>query len=166
MGIRRVEKSDMRKIAKLTGAEVLTSIVDEDGNESIDPSVLGTAKSVYEQRVGDWDFINIEECEYKYAQTMILRGANEYLLEEVERSIHDVLCVLKRVLESGSVVVGGGSVEVALCTYLEERARFYDSKEQMAILEFAEALLIVPKTLTLNAALDSIDLVAKLKSVH
>lgn len=45
------------------------------------------------------------------------------MLEEVERSIHDVLCVLKRVLESGSVVVGGGAVEVALCTYLEERAK-------------------------------------------
>lgn len=47
---------------------------------------------------------------------MILRGANEYLLDEVERSIHDVLCVLKRVLESGTLVIGGGSVEVALST--------------------------------------------------
>jgi T-complex protein 1 subunit alpha len=53
---------------------------------------------------------------------MILRGANEYMLDEVERSVHDVLCVLKRVLESGSVTVGGGAVEVSLCTYLEDRA--------------------------------------------
>jgi len=55
MGIRRVEKSDMRKIAKLTGAEIMQSIVDDEGNETIDPAVLGTAKSVYENRVGDWD---------------------------------------------------------------------------------------------------------------
>jgi len=47
---------------------------------------------------------------------MVLRGANDFMLDEVERSIHDVLCVLKRVLESGSLVVGGGSVETALCT--------------------------------------------------
>mmetsp|Transcript_46296 Transcript_46296/g.101062 ORF Transcript_46296/g.101062 Transcript_46296/m.101062 type:complete len:145 (+) Transcript_46296:691-1125(+) len=62
MGIRRVEKSDMRKIAKLTGAEIMQSIVDDEGNETIDPAVLGTAKSVYENRVGDWDYIFIEEC--------------------------------------------------------------------------------------------------------
>lgn len=64
----------------------------------------------------------IEECFYTKAQTMILRGANEYMLDEVERSIHDVLCVLKRVMESGSVTVGGGAVESSLCTYLEDRA--------------------------------------------
>jgi len=58
----------------------------------------------------------IEDCFYTKAQTLILRGANEYMLDEVERSIHDVLCVLKRVLESGSVTVGGGAVESALCT--------------------------------------------------
>lgn len=45
------------------------------------------------------------------------------MLDEIERSIHDVLCVLKRVLESGSIVVGGGSVEVAISTWLEEKAK-------------------------------------------
>lgn len=88
------------------------------------------------------------------------------MLDEVERSIHDVLCVLKRVLESNSIVVGGGSVEAALCTFLEEKAKTYDSKDQMALNEFAEALLVIPKTLSHNAALDCTDLVAKLKSVH
>lgn len=77
LGVRRVEKSDMRKISKLIGAEILNSIVDEDGNETINPNVLGTAKFVYENRVGDWDYIFIEECMYTKAQTMILRGANE-----------------------------------------------------------------------------------------
>lgn len=66
--------------------------------------------------MGDWDYLFIEECLYTRAQTLILRGANEYLLDEVHRSLHDVLCVLKRVLESGSLVVGGGAVETSLCT--------------------------------------------------
>lgn len=103
---------------------------------------------------------------YTRAQTLIIRGANEYMLDEMERSIHDVLCVLKRTLESGSVVIGGGSVEIALCTYLEDRANSYDTKEQLAINEFAEALIIIPKVLSMNAALDATELVAKLKNAH
>jgi T-complex protein 1 subunit alpha len=50
-------------------------------------------------------------------------------LEEVERSMHDSLCVIKRVLESNSVVAGGGSVEVALSVYLDDFARTLGSRE-------------------------------------
>jgi len=77
MGIRRVDKNDMRKIAKLTGAEIVGNIVDEEGNETFSPDHLGTANFVYETRVGDWDYIFLEDCMYTKAQTLILRGANE-----------------------------------------------------------------------------------------
>jgi len=61
--------------------------------------------------------------------TILLRGANEFMLDEVERSVHDSLCVVKRCLESGSVVAGGGSVEIALNMYLDDYARTLGSKE-------------------------------------
>lgn len=44
------------------------------------------------------------------------------MCDEMERSIHDALCVVKRVLESKSVVPGGGAVEAALSIYLENYA--------------------------------------------
>merc|ERR1740139_1882877 len=100
------------------------------------------------------------------AQTIILRGPNEFFLDEMERSLHDSLCVLKRVLESNSIVAGGGSVEVALSVYLDEYARTLGSREQLAIAEFSEALLIIPKTLALNAAKDATDLLSKLRVLH
>ena len=43
----------------------------------------------------------------------------DYMLDEMERSLHDALCVIKRTLESGSVVPGGGAVETALSIYLD-----------------------------------------------
>lgn len=55
---------------------------------------------------------------------MVLRGANEFMLEEMDRALHDSLCVIKRMLESNSLVAGGGAVEVALSVYLEVRALF------------------------------------------
>jgi len=73
---------------------------------------------------------------------------------------------VKRTLESGRVVAGGGAVEAALSIYLENFASTLGSREQLAIAEFADALLVVPKTLALNAALDASDLVAKLRAHH
>jgi T-complex protein 1 subunit alpha len=90
----------------------------------------------------------------------------DYQLDEMERSLHDSLSVIKRTLESGSVVPGGGAVETALSIYLENFATSVGSREQLAIAEFATALLVIPKQLAVNAAKDSSDLVAKLRAYH
>merc|ERR1711998_190768 len=96
----------------------------------------------------------------------VLRGANDYMLDEMDRALHDSLCVIKRVLESNSVVAGGGAVEAALSIYLEDYANTIATREQLAIIEFAEALLVIPKTLSVNAAQDATELVANLRSYH
>ena len=88
------------------------------------------------------------------------------MLDEMERSVHDCLCAVKRTLESNSVVPGGGCVEAALSIYLESFATTVASREQLAIAEFSNALLVIPKTLAVNAAKDSTDLVAKLRAFH
>ena len=88
------------------------------------------------------------------------------MIDEMERSLHDALCVVKRVLESKTVVPGGGAVEAALSIYLENFATSLGSREQLAIAEFAKALLVIPKTLAVNAAQDATDLVAKLRAFH
>ncbi len=84
----------------------------------------------------------------------------------MERSVHDALCVVKRVLESKQVVPGGGCVEAALSIYLENFATSVGSREQLAIAEFANSLLCIPKCLAVNAAKDSTDLVSKLRAYH
>lgn len=96
----------------------------------------------------------------------MLRGANEFLLDEMDRAMHDALCVVQRVLESKALVAGGGAVEAALSIYLDAFATTLGTKEQLAIREFAEALLVIPKTLAVNAAQDATELVAKLCAFH
>jgi len=87
-------------------------------------------------------------------------------LEEMERSLHDALCIVKRTLESNAVVAGGGAVETALSIYLESFATTLSSREQIAIAEFAEALLVIPKTLAVNAAQDATELISALRAAH
>ena len=72
----------------------------------------------------------------------------------------------KRTLESGKVVAGGGAVDVACSIHLDHFSRTYNTKEQIAITEFSEALNIIPKTLAVNAAKDATELVAKLRAYH
>lgn len=166
MGVRRVKKEDVRRIAKATGGQVVLTLADMDGEESFDPSALGEAAEVSEERVGDGELIYIKGCKTRQATTVVLRGANENLLDEMDRSLHDSFMVVKRMLESNQLVAGGGAVEVALSIYLENFATTLGSREQLAIAQFADALLVIPKTLSVNAAKDASDLVARLRAFH
>jgi len=166
IAVRRVDRKKMKRIAKLTGGKFLVSLADEDGEESVPQGALGTAEIVEEMTVGDRDILFIKGCSSTKAQTIVLRGVNWYMLEELERSIHDSLCVIKRVLESGRVVPGGGAVEAALSVYLEHIAEQMSSREQLAIAEFAAALLVIPKTLAINGGYDAADLVSRLRGYH
>lgn len=166
IAVRRVAKSDLQRLAKLTGGTVCLTLSNLDGDEKFDISNLGTCDEVYEDRVGDYDHLFFKGCTQSKAATIIIRGANDHMLDEIERSVHDALCAVSRALESNSVVAGGGATETALSVYLEDFARTLGTREQLAIAEFAEALLIIPKTLAINAAKDATDLIAKLRSYH
>jgi len=166
IAVRRVPKDDLRRIAKATGGQVISSLADMEGDETFDASCLGDADEVVEETVADDDVLMIKGCKSSRAVTVLLRGANDYLLDEMDRSLHDAFCIVKRVLESGSVVPGGGAVEAALSIYLDSFSKTLGSREQLAIAEFADALLVIPKTLAVNAGKDATELVSRLASYH
>jgi len=166
MAVRRCKKEDIRRIAKSTGGTLLVNLGNLEGEESFDPSFLGTADEVAQERIADDELILIKGPKNKRASSIILRGANGVMLDEMERSVHDALCAVRRTLESGAVVPGGGSVETGLSIYLENFATTLGSREQLAIAEFSEALLVIPKTLAVNAACDATELVAQLRAHH
>ncbi|KYQ91398.1 t-complex polypeptide 1 [Tieghemostelium lacteum] len=165
MAVRRCKKEDLKRIAKACGGSVHVTLSNLEGEESFDPTTLGTCEEVVQERIADDELILVKNSNKKSA-SIILRGAGSVMLDEMERSIHDSLCIVKRTLESGSIVPGGGAVESGLSIYLDNFAATMGSRKQLAISEFAESLLIIPKQLAVNAALDATDLVAKLRSYH
>nr|KAF6508524.1 t-complex 1 [Rousettus aegyptiacus] len=166
MAVRRVLKRDLKRIAKASGATILSTLANLEGEETFEASMLGQAEEVIQERICDDELILIKNTKARTSASVILRGANDFMCDEMERSLHDALCVVKRVLESKSVVPGGGAVEAALSIYLENYATSMGSREQLAIAEFARSLLVIPNTLAVNAAQDSTDLVAKLRAFH
>ena len=173
---RRVPLNDLKRLAKATGGKLVTTMADasigdddddennETGGEAFDPECIGHCDSVKEERVGDGEMMYFIGCKGHGASTIVLRGANEYMLDEMDRALHDSLCVIKRILESNTIVAGGGSVEAALNVHLHEFASHIGTREQLAVQEFADALLVIPKTLAINAAKDASDLIAMLRS--
>merc|ERR1711971_594633 len=162
---RRVKKDDLKRLAKATGGKVIVTMADMEGNESFDTECLGSCAFVREECIGDGEMLYFHGC-LGAVSTIILRGANEYMLDEMDRALHDSLCVVKRMLESNTLVPGGGAAEAALSVYLDDYANTIKTREQMVIQEYADALLVIPKTLAVNAAKDASELVAKLRSVH
>uniref|UniRef100_A0A183F762 T-complex protein 1 subunit alpha n=1 Tax=Heligmosomoides polygyrus TaxID=6339 RepID=A0A183F762_HELPZ len=157
---------------------LVSSLATLEGDEAFEASLLGHAEEVAQERISDDELIFIRGPKARTASSIVLRGANDVMLDEMERSVHDALSVVRRVLESRRLVVGGGAVETALNVWLEafattlinvflpEVAALQSSREQLAVAEFAQALLVIPKTLSANAAKDSTELVAKLRAFH
>ncbi|KAG0441852.1 T-complex protein 1 subunit alpha [Dictyocoela muelleri] len=160
IGVRRVKYEDLKNLSRILNIPILTTLSDLEGSDKIEH--VGSAESVTVETIGDDEciFVNTK----KRAASIILRGANEELLMEMERNVHDALCVLKRTLESKSVLPGGGAFECALSIFLEEFASTISTKEQLAIYTFAKSLREIPKLLASNAGLDPNEMLARLIS--
>jgi T-complex protein 1 subunit alpha len=166
IAVRRVKPEDIKRIAKATGGQLVSTMADMDGNEVFDAAMLGECNEVSEERVGDGELLYFRGCKGGRACTVVLRGANEFMLDEMDRALHDSLCVIKRIIESNSLVAGGGAVETALAVHLEGVATSMSSREQLAVAQYAEALLVIPRVLSRNAAQDATELVSQLKAHH
>ncbi|MFX0207624.1 MAG: thermosome subunit beta, partial [Candidatus Hodarchaeota archaeon] len=160
MAVRRVKKSDMEKLSKATGAQIVTNIKD------LSSADLGNAGLVEEVQIGDEKLIYIKECANPKSVSVVLRGGTKYVTDEAERALHDALCVVRDVLEDGWAVAGAGSPEIELHKGLKDYAGTIKGREQMAVDAFADAVEIVPRTLAENAGLDSIDVLVELRAAH
>lgn len=160
MAVRRVKKSDIEKLAKATGATVMSNIDD------LTEAELGTAGSVTQQKISGEDMIFVEQCKEPKAVTLLIRGSTKHIVDEIDRAIDDAIGVVAATVEDGQVVAGGGAPEIAMAKKLKDYAESISGREQLAVTAFAESLEVVPKTLAENAGLDSIDSLVDLRAAH
>ncbi len=153
MAARRVKKSDMKKLARATGARIVSNLNDLSADD------LGAAGMVEEIKISGDEMIFIEKCKNPKAVSLLIRGGTEHVVDEIERALHDAVCVVGSTLEDTKILPGGGAVETALSRALAKFASTKGGKESLAVSAFANALKIVPKSLAENAGLDPIDMV-------
>ncbi|KAL3939100.1 MAG: hypothetical protein SGARI_001494 [Bacillariaceae sp.] len=159
----RVTDADMKRVAKATNGAIQTTT---NGLKDNNEKVLGTCGVFEEKRVGDERFNVFTECPSTLTCTIVLRGGTEQFIAESERSVHDALMVVKRTIQSGSVVAGGGAVEMCVSNALRKHALEIEGKEQMIVTAYSKALEVIPRQLCENAGLDATDILAALRRKH
>ncbi|MBI1972515.1 TCP-1/cpn60 chaperonin family protein [Candidatus Woesearchaeota archaeon] len=157
---RRVKKSDVEKLVKATGGSMVMSLDDLSEKD------LGHAGLVEEVKVGDEQMTYVRECKNPKAVTVLVRGGTQHVVDEVERAVKDALGDIIATLKVGKAVGGAGAIEVALAREIRQYATKLSGREQFAVLAFADAVEIIPRTLAENAGLDPIDLLTELKAQH
>ncbi len=158
--IRRVKKSDMKKLAKATGGNIVTNLSDLSEED------LGEAKSVAEKMIGDSHMTFVEDGKKGKAVSLLLRGGTDHVVDELERAVHDALKVVGVAIEDEAILPGGGAVEIELRNRLKNYAGKVKGREQLAIEAFANALDVIPRTLAENAGIDGIDVLMELNNAH
>lgn len=158
MAVRRVKESDMIKLSKATGGRVVSSLDDLSEND------LGLADLAQQKKVESDKWVFIEGCKHPQSVTLLIRGGTQRVIDEVDRSIHDSLMVVKDVIEKPAIVAGGGAPEAFAASILKDWADNFDGKEQLAIKKYAEALETIPLTIAENAGMDPIDTMANLRA--
>ena len=160
MAVRRVKESDMIKLSKATDGRVISNLDDLSEKD------LGSADLAHQKKVESDKWVFIEGCKHPQSVTMLIRGGTQRVIDEVDRSIHDSLMVVKDVIEKPEIVAGGGAPEAFAASQLKDWADNFDGREQLAIKKYAEALEVIPLTIAENAGMDSIDTMATLRSKH
>ncbi|MEM3851178.1 MAG: thermosome subunit beta [Candidatus Micrarchaeaceae archaeon] len=160
LAVRRVKKSDMEKLAKATGAKIVTSLAD------LSESDLGFAGLIEERKVADEQMVFVEKCKDPKSVTIFIRSSTQQVVNEVERALNDALGAVASAVEGRKYVIGGGSIEIDLANDLREYASEVGGREQLAMQAFADALEIVPKTLAESAGMDAIDTLVQLRTKH
>jgi thermosome len=160
VAVRRVKKSDMEKLARATGATVVSTI------DGLSPKELGLAGAIEEKKIGGEAMVFVEKCKDPKSVSIFVRGGTEHVVSEVERAIRDSLGSLSCALEDGKYVTGGGSVEIEISRGLREYAAGVGGREQLAIEAFADSLEAIPISLAENGGMDSIDILVELKAKH
>jgi len=156
----RVLNEDLGRVIKAVGGQVQSSVND------IKPEHLGTCEFFEERQIGGERFNLFKGCPNAKTCTLILRGGAEQFIEEVERSLHDAIMVVRRAIKTKTIVAGGGATEMELSRYLREYSRTIEGKQQLIIAAFAKALEVIPRQIADNAGFDATDILNKLRQKH
>jgi thermosome len=157
---RRVKKSDMEALARATGATIVSNLDDLTAKD------LGKAGAVEERKIGSDELTYVTGCKNPKSITILVRGGTEHVVAEARRAMTDAVGDVAASLRTGKIVAGAGACEIELAKELRKFSESLEGREQLAVMSFAEAMEVIPRTLAENAGLDPIDCITELKAAH
>jgi len=149
VGIRRAKRRNMERLALSCGGYTITNLDD------LAPECLGYADTVYEHVIGDDKFTFVEGCKNPHSCTVLIKGPNEHTIRQIKDALHDGLRAVVNCIEDKYLVPGAGAFEVAAHNELMEFKKEVQGRAKLGVQAYADALLVIPKTLAENAGYDA-----------
>lgn len=132
--------------------------------DDLNPSVLGWAGLVYEHTLGEEKFTFVEEVKDPKSVTLLIKGPNAHTIQQIQDAIRDGLRAVKNALEDQALIPGAGAFEVSCAAHLAGPVkRSAKGRAKMGVQAFADALLVIPKTLAQNGGFDVQDAIVALQ---
>lgn len=157
MALRRAKRRNMERLTLACGGVPVNSF------EDLEPSVLGWAGKVREETLGDEKYTFVEDSKFGKSCTLLIKGPNKHTIEQIKDATKDGLRAIKNALDDKALVPGGGAFEVAAYRMLCRRKTAVVGRAKLGVQAFAEAMLVIPKTLAENGGFDVQDSLIKVE---
>ena len=155
--VRRVKENDLLWLEKATGARITRDL------DRITSDDIGFAAEVCQKFVGDDKMVFVDGCKNPKSVTLLLRASSKVILDEFHRAVLDCLYVLRDFVAMPRIVAGGGAAEAVISHLVKERSYLISGKEQIVIQKFSEAVEEIPLTIAINAGMDRVDTMTRLR---
>jgi len=155
IALRRTKRRNMERLPLACGGEAVNSVDD------LDESDLGWADLVYEQTLDEEKYTFVEGVKNPHSCTLLCKGPNEHSIAQMKDAIKDGLRSVVNTIEDSALVPGAGAYELACHVHLDQFKRTVQGKARLGVEIFANAMLIVPKTLLENSGVDIQDKLLK-----
>jgi len=161
MVIKDIERDEVEFISKTIGAIPVAHI------DHLTPEKLGQAETIKEESLSDDSkIVRITGVKSNKTVSVLIRGSNNLVVDEAERSFHDALCVVRSLVKNRGIIPGGGAPEIEISQKLAEYSRTLSGLDSLVVRAFADALEVIPYTLAENAGLNPIYVVTELRNRH
>ncbi|KAL3844865.1 hypothetical protein ACJIZ3_002268 [Penstemon smallii] len=161
IALRRAKRRNMERLVLACGGEAVNSVDD------LTPESLGWAGLVYEHVLGEEKYTFVENVKNPSSCTILIKGPNDHTIAQIKDAVRDGLRAVKNTIEDEAVVLGAGAFELAARQHLvNEVKKTVKGRAQLGLEAFADALLVIPKTLAENSGLDTQDVIIELTGEH
>lgn len=158
LALRRAKRRNMERLQLICGGVAQNSV------DNLNPNILGWAGLVYEHTLGEEKFTFVEDVKKPKSVTLLIKGPNQHTIQQIQDALRDGLRAVKNAIEDDCLIPGAGAFEVACAAHLSGPVKkFAKGRVKMGVQAFADALLVIPKTLAQNGGFDVQDVVVSLQ---
>jgi len=160
MALRRAKRRNMERLSLACGGFQVNSV------EDLTIDCLGEAGKVYEEVLGEYHYTIVEDVKNPLSCTILMKGPNPHSIAQLKDAVRDGTRSVKNAIDDLALVPGGGAFEIACHNHLMGMLDNFKGKKKLGVQAFAEAILVIPKTLAENSGLDVMDTLIALKEEY